>query len=211
MKRVIDIENWKRKEEYLFFKTFQSPLVGITTEVDCTLAVQKAKAKGVALSRYYMHAALVAANRVEEFRYREENGMVVLYDKVDLFTPILTQDENYRSVAIPYEEDMDRFLAIAGPIIERAKQGEGSAHSENEHTPDLILISVNPWYYFTGIQLSEPASPHESFPIFTFGKISAKDGRQMMPVSLRVNHGFIDGFHIGRFLEEFQRMLDRQE
>lgn len=210
MRNVIDIENWKRKEEYLFFRAFQSPLVGITTEVDCTIAFKRAKAAGMPVSRYYMHAALVAANRVEEFRYREENGQVVLYDKVDLFTPILTAAENYRSVAIPYHENLNDFLAAAEPLIENAKRGEGCAHSENEHSPDLILISVNPWYRFTGIQLSDPAQPHESFPIFTFGKLTTNGDRLMMPVSLRVSHGFVDGFHIGRFLDEFQRMLDRE-
>lgn len=209
MKQLIDIDCWKRKEEYLFFKTFLSPLVGVTVDVDCSTACRRAKELGVSLAMYYLHAALGAANRVEEFRYREENGQVYLYDRVDLFTPILTEEKNYRSVALVYEEDFQEFLEKAMPVVKEAKSGKGQAHGNGESRSDLILISVNPWYRFTGIQLSDPAKPHEGFPIFTFGKITPENGRQVMPVSLRVNHGFVDGYHIGCFLNEFQQMLDR--
>lgn len=209
MRQLIDIDHWKRKEEYAFFRTFQSPLVGVTVEVDCSVCCRRAKEAGVPLSLYYLHAALVASNRVEEFRYRQVDGKVYLYDKLDLFTPILTGEGNYRSVALSYREDFREFLAEAQPVVESAKRGEGHAHGDGEHRSDLVLISVNPWYRFTGIQLSDPENPHESIPIFTFGKITRIEGRDMMPVSLRLNHGFVDGFHIGCFLKEFQRMLDR--
>lgn len=209
MKKTIDIDNWKRREEYQFFKKFQSPLVGVTVDVDCTIACRKAKQERFPISWYYLHAALTAVNRVEEFRYREEAGQVYLYDTIDLFTPILTVNENYRSVTLSYREHFREFREIAQPIIELAKQGKGQAHGDGEDRKDLVLISVNPWYRFTGIQLSEPVAPHENIPIFTFGKLTLENDKWILPVALRVNHGFVDGYHIGCFLKEFQRMLDR--
>lgn len=209
MRTLIDVDTWKRKEDYLFFRNFQSPLVGVTVEVDCTVACKRAKELNVSLALYYMHAALVGVNKLEEFRYREENGQVYLYDKIDLFTPIITDEGSFISVTLPYIADFGDFLSIASPIVARAKQGEGHPHGTGEQRADLLLISVNPWYRFTGIQLSDPEKPHESFPIFTFGKLTPVDDKWMMPVSLRVNHGFVDGYHIGRFLKEFQDMLDR--
>lgn len=209
MRQIIDVETWKRKEEFLFFKKFQSPLISVTVEVDCTVAVQKAKDMGIPVSRYYLHAALVAVNRVEEFRYRWEEGQIVLYDRVDLFTPVLSVFESYRSVILPYCENLEDFLKEAGPVMEKAKRGEGRAHGDSETRRDLVLISVNPWYRFTSVQLGVPGNPHSGFPIFTFGKLTFENEKWVMPVALSVNHGFIDGFHIGRFLNEFQQMLDR--
>lgn len=209
MKKKIDIETWKRKEEYLFFKTFQSPLVGVTVEADCSEAYRKAKASGIPPSLYCMHAALVAGNKVEEFRFREEQGEVFLYDRIHLFAPILTAEHSYKSVLLEYREDFDEFRREAIPVIDRAKSGAGEAHGEGEERRDKLLISVNPWYRFTAVHLSDPAQPHEAFPILTFGKFTPVGEKLMMPVALRVNHGFIDGYHIGRFLDEFQKMLDR--
>lgn len=209
MKKVIDIESWKRKEEYLFFRTFMNPMVAVTVEVDCTRAYQQAKQSDVPFSLYYLHAAIVAANRIEEFRYRQEGENVVLYDKVNLFTPISTADGSYRSVLLPVEEELDCFLEKARPVIERAKRGEGTAHEEKKMGRDIVLISVNPWYRFTSVQLAIPQEPHQNIPIFTFGKVTWENGKRILPVSLSVNHGFAGGYQIGCYLKEFQRLLDR--
>ena len=77
MRQVIDIDTWKRKEEYLFFRTFFNPMVAVTVEVDCTRAYERAKKQKISFALYYLHAALVAANRIEEFRYRQEGEEVV--------------------------------------------------------------------------------------------------------------------------------------
>jgi len=38
MKQVIDLNSWKRREHYSFFKDYQEPFFGITANVDCTKA-----------------------------------------------------------------------------------------------------------------------------------------------------------------------------
>ena len=58
MDKVIDIQNWTRKEEYLFFRTFLNPMISVTVEVDCTTAYRKAKERQQPFSLYYMHAAV---------------------------------------------------------------------------------------------------------------------------------------------------------
>lgn len=209
MKTVVDIQHWKRKEEYLFFRTFINPMISVTVEVDCSVAYRQAKKYGFPVSLYCMHAAVVAANHIEEFRYRQENDGVILYDRVHLFTPIQTGDGTYRSVWLPAEEEWEDFWEIACPIVEAAKRGEGKAHSEAEHGRNILLISVNPWYRFTHVQLALPAKPQESIPIFTFGKMEEKDGKRQMPVALSVNHGFVSGYQIHEYLNEFQRLLDK--
>ena len=73
---------------------------------------------------------------------------------------------------------------------------------------DILLISVNPWYRFTNVQLAIPGEPHQNIPIFTFGKIEEREGKRIMPVALSVNHGFVSGYQIGLYLKEFQRLLD---
>ena len=101
MDKVIDIQNWTRKEEYLFFRTFLNPMISVTVEVDCTTAYRKAKERQQPFSLYYMHAAVTAANRIEEFHYRQVGEEVILYERIDLFTPVQNADGSYRSVRLP--------------------------------------------------------------------------------------------------------------
>ena len=93
--------------------------------------------------------------------------------------------------------------------MEAAKQGVGEAHSEKEQGRNILLISVNPWYRFSSVQLAIPQEPQLNIPIFTFGKVMLEGEKRMMPVSLSVNHAFVSGYQIGCFLKEFQALLDR--
>ena len=43
MKKILDIENWNRKEHFLFFKNFDDPFFGVTADVDFTDTYRKAK------------------------------------------------------------------------------------------------------------------------------------------------------------------------
>ncbi len=70
MKKILDIDNWNRKEHFLFFSKFEEPFFGVTVKVDCTTAYLNAKEKGISFFLYYLFRALKAANEVENFRYR---------------------------------------------------------------------------------------------------------------------------------------------
>ena len=70
MKKLIDLDNWNRKEHFLFFSKFEEPFFGVTVKVDCSTAYQKAKEKGVSFFLYYLYRALKTANKIENFRYR---------------------------------------------------------------------------------------------------------------------------------------------
>lgn len=56
-------------------------MISVTVEVDCTTAYRKAKERQQPFSLYYMHAAVTAANRIEEFRYRQVGEEVILYER----------------------------------------------------------------------------------------------------------------------------------
>jgi len=53
--KIIDTENWNRKEHFDFFSKMASPFFGIVTEVDCTKAYKKAKENENSFFAYYLH------------------------------------------------------------------------------------------------------------------------------------------------------------
>lgn len=44
-------------------------------------------------------------------------------------------------------------------------------------------------------------------PLFDWGKYYEKDGRLMMPVSVQAHHSFVDGIHIGEFVNALEKYL----
>ena len=68
MKEVINVELWKRKAQYLFFKNFEEPFHGVCVNVDCTETYKEAKQEGYSLFLLYLFKMLQAANKCEPFR-----------------------------------------------------------------------------------------------------------------------------------------------
>ena len=120
MKQIIDIENWERKENFNFFRHFQNPQLSITSEVECGGAKQRAKAAGQSFFLHYLYAVLRAANEIPEFRYRiAPDGRVVLYDTIDMLSPIkIKENGKFFTTRFPYHDDFDTFYQEARLIID---------------------------------------------------------------------------------------------
>ena len=77
MKYKIDTTTWKRREHYEFFNGMDDPFWGTVVPVDFTECYLEAKKSRTSFFLCSLHRILTAANRIEAFRYRIENGEVV--------------------------------------------------------------------------------------------------------------------------------------
>ena len=94
MKRI-DIDQWNRKQQYIFFKDFDDPYFNICTEIDVTRlkAFVSHEGKPFFLSLlYYLHDA---ANEVREFRLRIVEDEVVEVEKAGIGTTVLLDDDTF--------------------------------------------------------------------------------------------------------------------
>lgn len=206
MKREIDISTWKRREHFEVFNGFDEPLFGITVRVECSAAYRNAKNSGYPFSLYYLYLSLKAVNEIEEFRYRIEDSKVYCYDSVGAGPTIFREDETYGCGYMPYNEDIAGFMRQANAEVERVKAERGLKFpypGEN-----LIHYSTLPWADFTAVNHARRLDIARSVPKITFGKIT-RDGKKMwLPIDIHANHALMDGFHVGKFIERFQELLN---
>ena len=206
MKKEIDISTWKRREHFEVFESFDEPLFGITVRLECSNAYKKAKELGYSFSLYYLYLSMKAANEIEEFRYRIEDDRVYCYDSVGAGPTIFREDETYGCGYMPYNVDIAEFMKQATTEVERVKAERGLKFTYAGE--DIIHYSTLPWADFTSVNHARILSRGRSIPKITFGKIT-KDGEKMwMPVDVHVNHALMDGFHVGKFIERFQELLN---
>ncbi|MEC5145154.1 chloramphenicol acetyltransferase [Chitinophaga sp. 212800010-3] len=206
MKQLLDLNTWPRKDHFQFFSRFEEPFFGITTEVDCTTAYEKAKASGRSFFLSYLHKSLAAANDTTPFRYRISEGEVWIYDQVHASPTINRPDGTFGFAYMDFYEDAARFDAAAAAEIERVSHSIGLVPAISGE--NVIHYSSLPWINFTSISHARSFSFKDSCPKISFGKMKEVNGRLLMPVSVHVHHALMDGLHVGQFLENFQeRML----
>ena len=208
MKTTIHIDTWKRKDHFLFFRQFEEPFFGITTEVDCTNAYKFCKQSNTSFFLWYLHSSLVAANETEPFRYRIEGDNVLLYEQVNASPTINRPDGTFGFSYFDYHRSYELFAAKARLEIEKVQHATGlipAVTGEN-----VIHYSSVPWLKFTALSHARAFAFKDSIPKISFGKASEINGRRTMPVSVHAHHGLMDGFHVGQFVERFQQLLNAQ-
>lgn len=205
MKKLIDLDNWNRKEHFLFFSKFEEPFFGVTVKVDCTTAYQKAKEKGVSFFLYYLYRALKAANEIENFRYRIIENQPYDFETANASPTINRPNGTFGFAYINYFEDENKFYEYALQEIDNVKKSSSllpAVSGEN-----VIHFSAIPWIDFTSISHARSFSHPDSCPKISFGKMTENNGQKEMSVSIHVHHALMDGYHVGLFIEKFQNLL----
>jgi chloramphenicol O-acetyltransferase type A len=208
MKREIDLATWNRQEHFEVFKNFDEPLFGITVKVECSRAYIKAKETGYPFSLYYLYLSLNAANEIEEFRYRIEGDSVFCYDTVGAGPTIFREDETYGVGYFPYNKDIAGFMKLAILEVERVKAERGLKFPVSGE--NIIHYSTIPWADFTSINHARRLDIGRSIPKITFGKVTRIGDNMWMPLDIHANHALMDGFHVSKFIERFQELLNQR-
>lgn len=209
MKTLLDLENWNRKEHFLFFKQMEEPFFGITTTIDCTKAHEIAKQLGTSFFVYYMHKTLVAVNTIEAFRHRIINDEIYIYDKIDVSATIMREDKTFGFSLIEYSPNFEIFAANAFQETQRIKNTQGLLTREFPNN-NLIHFSVIPWINFSSLSHARSYAFPDSCPKISFGKmIIGEDGKRTMSMSIHVHHGLMDGYHVAQFVDYFQESMNQ--
>lgn len=209
MKTLLDLDNWNRKEHFLFFKQMQEPFFGVTVTVDCTKAYETSKKLGTSFFIYYLHKTLMAVNTIESFRYRISNTHIYIHDRIDGSATISRADGTFGFSLIEYHPDYTIFEQIALTEIERIQNTTGLLTREfNEE--NLIHFSAIPWLNFTSLSHARNMTFPDSCPKVSFGKmIISEDGKRTMPMSVHVHHGLMDALHVGQMVDSFQEIMNQ--
>ena len=208
MKKLIDLDNWNRKEHFLFFSKFEEPFFGVTVKVDYTTAYKRAKEEGISFFLYYLYRALKAANEVENFRYRIIESQPYDFETVNASPTINRPDGSFGFAYMDYFEDEKQFYENALLEIENVKRTNSllpAVSGEN-----VIHFSAIPWLDFTSISHARSFSHPDSCPKISFGKMTEINGVREMPVSIHGHHALMDGFHVGQFVDKFQDLLNNE-
>jgi chloramphenicol O-acetyltransferase type A len=209
VKTLLDLENWNRKEHFLFFKQMEEPFFGIITTIECTKAYMTAQQLGTSFFAYYLHKTIVAVNAIESFRYRILDDAIYIYDTIDVSATIMREDNTFGFSLIQYSADYAVFEKNTLEEIQRIKTTPGLLTREFPNN-NLIHFSVIPWINFTSLSHARSFTFPDSCPKISFGKmIIADDGKRTMSMSIHVHHGLMDGYHVGQFVDYFQELMNK--
>ena len=200
----IDESKWPRTMHCEIFRNSIEPAFCVTFEADVTAYKKYVKENNLSFTVAMVYAVCKCANEVEAFRYRFVEGKVVLFDKIDTAFTYLNKETNlFKVVNVPMMDNIKEYCIRAKEIAE--KQIE---YFTGPLGNDVFQCSPMPWVKYTHISHTNSGKKDNATPLFDWGKYYERDGKLMMPISVQAHHSFVDGIHIGEFVEALERYLN---
>ena len=206
--KEIDIENWRRKEYYEHFSRNVPCTVSLTTKIDIT----NIKRLNLKVYPALIFALTKTVNELEEFRInKNSNGVLGVYETLypcyaylkegnDLFTNLWSNSIK------SYSEFYESY------IFDTTKYGDSIKMVGKENIPENSFpISMIPWNSFDGFNLNLKNGYYYYLPIFTFGKFILEDKKCLIPLAIQVHHAVCDGFHLCRFIDRVQEIINDEK
>lgn len=207
--KILDFENWERKNHYNHFKDFDCPHVGLCANIDITEFYGFIKEKNLPFFISFLYIASKAANDIKEFRYRIRESNIVEHDIVSPAFTLMTYQNLFSFCTSEFVNDYDEFLIKTSEKIEESKKIVDL--TDEPGRDDLLFITSVPWVSFTSITHPMNMNPVDSIPRIAWGKFFEEDGRIKLPLSVQAHHGLVDGAHIGQYFTLIQEILDSPE
>ena len=206
MSGFIDLKNWPRRELFEFFIDYSKPYFNVCVDVEVTKLVALVKERAdLRMSVAIHYFALRAANETEPFRYRLKDRQVFVYDVINGGTTVLLPNESFAYAYFDYHENFNEFAAAMMSAVDLIRTGKDPLKPTMRD--DVIYHTTLPWISFTSFAHARTEGRGESIPRLVFGKITKRDERMMMPISVEVHHALMDGLHVGRYLSRLEESL----
>ena len=201
--QIIDEKTWERAMHCMIFRNSVEPSFCVTFEADITSFKRLVKEQEISFTMAMVYAVCKCANEIEAFRYRFVDGKIVLFDRIDTAFTYLNKDtELFKVVNVPMIDGLKEYCAFASKTANEQKE-----YFTGPLGNDVFQCSPMPWVTYTHISHTNSGKKDNATPLFDWGKYYEKDGKIMIPISVQAHHSFVDGLHIGQFVDKLQNFL----
>lgn len=204
--KYIDIENWKRKDHYNYFKQLDYPHFNICGNVDITNFYKYVKENNIPFFISVLYTSTKTANSIKEFKYRIRGNNVIEHETVNPSFTVMTEGEVFSFCTSNFVNDFTMFKNNTLNQIEKVKNN--ISIEDEPGRDDLLYITSIPWISFTNITHPIQMEPVDSIPRISWGKYFEEGGKIKLPLSVQAHHALVDGIHVGQFFNNFQEILD---
>lgn len=188
-----EVVEFNRLELFKHYNQETNPFLYLTTKVDITNIYNNCK-------NYYAsigYLICLVVNEIDNFKYRFEDNKIYKYARINLNFTEMFADHNIGYYSVDLKDNYDDFIKEYKSIREKFQNNHKSYIS---NSLGEIWVSCAPWFKITS--LMTPFDKKVTVPQFIWDKFEFINDRCYINLTIMVHHGFVDGYHIGLFLDK---------
>lgn len=202
---IINDNSWERKEYFEHYFSNIPCTYSMTVKLDITKIIEK-QIKLYPTMLYYLTTVV---NNHSEFRtdFNKNNEIGIYSELIPCYTVFHKDTETFSNIWTTYTPDLESFYVAYENDLKEFGNNKGMIGKPN--MPDnCFTVSMIPWATFEGFNLNLKNGYTYLRPIFTMGKYYKENGKVILPLSVQVHHAVCDSFHLCRFINELQELIN---
>lgn len=202
--KIIDTDNWQRKEYFEHYLKTVPCTYSITTKLDIT----NIKSRNLKLYPALLYCLTKTVNKHDQFRTAlRADGRLVVYDFMHpCYTVFHKDSKTFSNIWTEFCDDYNDFCRrYNGDILH---YGDKKGFMTKPDMPENVFtVSMLPWITFDGFNLNIKSFDY-LLPIFTVGRYEQVNGKYIIPLAVQVHHAVCDGYHASCFITDLQKEID---
>ena len=204
---MIDLNEWSRGNLFQFYIGKMRIVLSLTVDIDVANLKLYSKKTGIPFYPLMLWVVSKVINDHDEFKYSWDNeGNLIRWDYVSpSHTHFHSDDENFTKMVTEYTDDLTEFYGRV--MADRERYKNDRAVLDNQPL-NFFDVSCLPWVRYNHFDVHVFDEGKFLAPVVTWGKYEQAEGKLLMPLTMNIHHAVADGFHLSRFFNEVQELID---
>lgn len=206
----LDLRQWERGEMFSYFSRMAPTGYSLTVQLDVTALRRILRKAGYKFFPAYLWLATRLLSRQKEFSIAEKEGQLGYYNVLTpLYAAFHPSDHTFSLLWTEYDDVFPAFHQSY--LADQAAYGDcrGVLGKPGQlPPPNAYTVSCVPWISFQAFSVHSYENKPYYFPSLEAGRFIEENGRTLLPLSITCHHAATDGWHVSRFLADFQAAAD---
>ena len=214
MYKVLKVDDLKNQSQYRWFKTFSNPCYGLNVKMDVTKVVEYSKKTKTSFFVNVLYLITTSLNSIDEFKIREVNDEIRLYETINPTFTVMTDIEVYENAGFKMIDDYNSFYKKAREIIDETKKKTSFKETYNDSTLfDDYYMTCAPWISMESMThpLCEGNFESLTVPRICWDKYRNENDKMVMLLNITVSHCYIDGYILSKAFNLIQEKFNEIE
>lgn len=203
----VDIDEWSRGSLFQFYIEKMRIVMSLTVDINVALLITYTKKNDLKFYPAMIWVVSKVINSHDEFKYSwDTDGNLIRWDSISpSYTIFNRDDECFSKFVTEYTDDIFEFYQRT--VDDQRKYQEERAIIGNQ-PQNFFDVSCLPWVKYKHFDVHVFDEGKFLAPVLTWGKYEVQNGNALMPLTMNIHHAVADGFHLSRFFNEVQELID---